>query len=206
MAKTAINNTEEYIEDSEQDIRGTDSDNLKTLSEQSDDIKTDTEEIKLHGATGSRWLGSTAGDSPGLLGSITPWVLVSNSTPNTYGDVKELFSGVEVYAYPFTPTKIHPHKLLVVTTSKNEILWKLQFANSGWDGSNHTYANMADAVAAGFYSTAMINFETKKTNTVSVDFQGGRMNIGSKVWCRCLNDDNTESTISIMIGIHAYLI
>ena len=43
MTKTAVNNTEEYIEDSEQDIRGTDSDNLKTLSEQSDDIKTDIE-------------------------------------------------------------------------------------------------------------------------------------------------------------------
>ena len=58
---TARNNTEEAIEDSESDIRGTDSDNLKTLSEQSDDIKTDTEEIKLHGATGSSRKHNTVG-------------------------------------------------------------------------------------------------------------------------------------------------
>ena len=98
------------------------------------------------------------------------------------------------------------NNLLVVTTSVDDTLWKLQFANSFWNGTGHTFANMTDAVAAGFYTTAVVNFETRKTNTVSLDFQGGRMNVGSKVWCRCLNDDNTESTISIMIGIHAYLV
>jgi len=176
------------------------------ISKEVQDVERNTEEIILHSSTGSRWLGSTAGNSPALLGSITPWVIVSGGTINTYGTVKEMFNGAEVYAYPYTPTKIHIHKLLIVTTSKDEILWKLQFANSFYDGENHTYANMADAVAAGKYTTAMINFENKKSNTVSLDFQGGKISVGSKVWCRCLNDDATESTISIIVGAHGYLV
>jgi len=176
------------------------------ISKEVQDVERNTEEIILHSSTGSRWLGSTAGNSPALLGSITPWVIVSNGTINTYGTVKEMFNGAEVYAYPYVPTKIHIHKLLIVTTSKDEILWKLQFANSFYDGENHTYANMADAVAAGKYTTAMINFENKKSNTVSLDFQGGKISVGSKLWCRCLNDDATESTISILVGAHGYLV
>lgn len=176
--------------------------NVVNISE----ISADIEQLICHNSCGSRWFGSSIGASPGLLTSITPWVITTSATSNEYGSALELFSGAENYALPFIPTKIHPHKVLVVTNNSDGKLWKFQFASSKYNGTDHTYADMATAVLAGEYTTAIVKFEAKKSTTVSLDFLGGRMNAGSKLWVRCLNDEAAATTISIMIGAHAYLV
>ena len=199
MAKTVRNNREAFIRDSEESIRGTDDDTLKL-------IKADADRIILHNESGERALGSTAGSSPGLLTSITPWVIVTSATANEYGVVKEVFNGAEDYDLPFTPTKIHPHAVMIVTNNSDGKLWKFQFANSSYNGSTHDYADMAAAIAAVKYTTAIVKFETRKSTTTALDFRGGRMTKGSKLWCRCLNDEASATTISILMKAHGYLV
>lgn len=163
-------------------------------------------EVEKHLHTGERWFGSTAGDTPALLTSITPFVIVSGAASNQYGAAKEIMDGSESLSYPFAATKFDPHKILIVTNTSDGKLWKFQFANSNWNGESHEFASMDEAIAANNFSEGIVKIDTFKSNSVAVIFQTGRANVGSKLWARVKNDEASNSSISILIGLHGYLV
>ena len=59
------------------------------------DTQDKVDDLFTHSASGTRWMGSSAGASPGLETSITPWVITADTTANTFGVAVEIFDGDE---------------------------------------------------------------------------------------------------------------
>ena len=150
-------------------------------------------------------MGATAGGvSPAVVGSFVPWQLADIA--NDYGTAIELFDGTETngtFDLPFTPVYFDPHRLVVADASANGI-YMIRVATSVWTGTAHTYANMAEAVAAGRYSMSEITLDdVNKLPSSSVPMQTGRAPIGSIVWAQ-VKSTVSGATINIRVGIHGY--
>ena len=169
-----------------------------------EEIQTDVNDLLSHIASGARWLGSTAGASPGLCTSLTPWVLTSSATGGTFGTAAEIFDGAEDFCFPQTSDHFHPHKVFVTAASVDDHLWKLRFANSGFNGTDHTYADMAAAVAAKKYTEVVMQIDNTRRPSTSLDFHSGIATTGSKLWCQVTEADGDEGTISFIIGLHVH--
>ena len=72
-----------------------------------------------------------------------------------------------------------------------------------WNGTSHTYATMAEAVAANRYSESLIAIADDKKPEGSIEVQTGRANYGSMVWAEVWSSV-AGASIDILIGIHAY--
>ena len=182
-------------------------DNLALQQADVDAIEITVDDILNHLNSGARCMGSTAGASPGLTSSLVAWTIVSGDADSKYGAAKEVFNGAEDFDLPVVMDEVHPHEVLVVTTSSDNQIWKLQFANSGYNSITeaHTYASMAEAISAKKYTEATLNFDSRKTNTIPLTFQSGKMKVGSKLWVRLMNNEAAESTLDILICIHGHV-
>jgi len=168
-------------------------------------------EIEKHLHSGGRWWGSNDGDgdSPAAQG-LLPFKVIASDTQYTFGTVVEIFAGSENWNYGETITKFDPHEIFVVEVGKAPLVWKLRLANSGWNGSAHTYADMAAAVTAGKYSDVLFKIDATNFDAYPFTFQSGRINIGSKVWCQVMNssssaDNDAARTIQFFLGAHGYI-
>lgn len=175
------------------------------------DILSEVEIVESHLHSGSRYFGSTAGSAPAILTSLAPWSVIASADAATFGNAVEIFDGTENFDYPFTVAYFDPHQLFITSVGSDGTNWKLRFANSGWNGAAHTYANMAEAVAAHRYTELLVQVDNTKTDSLPIPFNGGRVRAGSKLWCQVMNnagdsddDSDAELTISFLIGCHAY--
>ena len=158
-------------------------------------------EIETHVHSAGRFFGySGTPNATALLSSLTPWNLVAGT--GAYGTAVQILNGDEDFDLPTTPVYFDPHRLLVVDASSDGY-YKIRFANSGWNGSTHTFANMAAAVAANRYSESFINIIDSKKDAASIPIQTGRARYGSKLWAQVYSSVNGED-IDIFIGVHAY--
>ena len=165
-------------------------------------IQADALEIKTHLNSAGRWFGASAGGaSPGLLTSITPWVLTSGAI-GVYGAAVEVLSGGEDCDLPFTPSFFEPH-LINVTDVSDDGIYKVRIASSLWDGEDHTYATMADAITANKYTEFVRSFDSTRSPSTAIPLQTGITTKGSKLWMQVL-DSNGTSTISVLVGVNSY--
>jgi len=159
-------------------------------------------EIEKHLHSAGRFFGySGTPDATAILASITPWNLVAGT--GDYGTAVQLFLGDEDFELPFTPAQFDPHRLMIVDAS-DDATYKIRIANSLWTGSAHTYANMAEAVAAKRYTESILHISSTKTPDASIAVQTGRAVYGSKVWAQVWSSEN-GADIDILIGVHAYV-
>ncbi len=144
-------------------------------------------DLFAHTASGARWMGASAGPAaPGLATSLLPWTATAHDDPSTFGTMIEVFDGTEDFDYPSTPTAFHPHKILFVDIDTDDTVWKLRFANSGYNGSTHTYANMAAAVTASKYTDLVVQINNANRPAIAVDFHAGLATVGSKLWVQVM--------------------
>ena len=159
-------------------------------------------EIEGHLHSAGRFFGySGTPNDTAIIDSLTPWVLTTGT--GDYGTAIQLFDGNEDFVLPYTPVKFDPHRLFVVDAS-DDGLYKIRIANSQWNGTSHTYASMAEAVAAKKFSESIIDIADDKKPEASVPVQTGRATCGSKVWAQVWSSVN-GADISIIIGVHAYI-
>lgn len=162
------------------------------------------EEIEKHLHSAGRWLGASAGNiGPGLLTSLLPFILTSNASSGVYGTAVEIFDGTEDYDLPFTVVYADPHQLFVHDVS-NDGIFKIRFANSRYNGSTDTYANMAEAVAAKFYTEVKVIIADDKKPSTAIPIQTGRMRVGSTLWAQVMHDTASAETIEFTLGMHGY--
>ncbi len=175
------------------------------LTGESNSLAYKVHEIEQHLHSGGRWLGATdaGGVAPGLLTSLLPFIVTSNASANTYGTAILVLDGTEDYDFSFTPVKIDPHMILI-QEAEATATWKLRFANSGWDGSADTYADMAAAVAANKYTEIVIRIDSTKASAVALPIQTARMTVGSKLWVQVMKDNADAEYIHFLIGVHGY--
>lgn len=163
-------------------------------------------EMNEHMEGAARWLGASAGNvGPGLITSLTPFILTSDATALTYGAAVVIFTGAEDYDLPFTPAAVHPH-LLSLKDVSNDGTYKIRFANSGWDGTADTYATMALAVAAKKYTEVEVVIADDKKPATAVDVHTGKMTVGSTLWAQVMHDTASAETIEFTLGIHGHKI
>ena len=139
-----------------------------------------------------RMIGSTAGVGPALITSLSPWVVEVSDTAGTFGTPTVVFDGTESAAsfdLPFTPEVLAVKKLITIEVGQSARTWYLRFSASWWDGTAHTYANAAEAVAAGDYIT--IGFEIDDTNYDSYMFDTlfPEIPVGSILWVEATNSN-----------------
>jgi hypothetical protein len=159
-------------------------------------------EIEKHLHSSGRFFGySGTPNATATIMSLTPWNLVSGA--GTYGTAVQIFKGDENFDLPFTPTHFDPHRLFIEDASADG-LYKIRIANSGWNGSSHTYANMAAAVAAGKYTESLIAIADNKKPEGSIAVQTGRATVGSMVWAQVWSSVN-GADIDGIVGVHTYV-
>jgi len=176
-------------------VVGGDSTNIDTILEE-------VVEIETHIHSGGRFFGSGGVGATALQASLTPWNVVAGT--GDYGTPVQIFLGDEDFDYPTAIAYYDPHRLLMVDASANGY-YKIRFANSGWNGSAHIYANMAAAISAGKYSESFINVQDAKKQESSIPVQTGRARYGSKVWASVYSDVN-GADVDMFIGVHAYTV
>lgn len=158
-------------------------------------------EIEKHLHSAGRFFGySGTPNATASLASLTPWTLATGT--GDYGTPVQLFLGDEDFDLPFTVVRYDPHRLLISDASVNAT-YKIRIANSLWNGSTHTYASMAESVAANRYTESIVHIVDLKKPSTSIPVQTGRPVYGSKLWAQvwCSLDD---ADIDIFIGVHAY--
>ena len=174
-------------------------DSLVGLSKQ---ILAEVTEIETHIHSGGRFFGSGGVDATALISSLTPWNLVAGT--GDYGTPVQIFLGDEDFDYPITVAYFDPHRLLMVDASDNAY-YKIRFANSGWNGTAHTYANMAAAIAANKYTESFLNVKDAKKQESSIPVQTGRCRYGSKLWASVYSDVN-GADVDLFMGVHGYAV
>jgi len=167
-------------------------------------------EIEKHLHSGGRWWGSNdaVGDSPAEQG-LLPFIVVASDTVATFGDAVEIMDGTEDWEYGEIIAKFDPHEIFITEIGKAPLVWKMRVANSAWNGTTHTYANMAEAVAANKFSDVLFKIDATNFDGFPFAFQSGRINIGSKLWCQVMNsstsaDSVASRTVKFYIGSHGY--
>jgi hypothetical protein len=168
------------------------------------------DEIEHHFHGPARWLGATAaaGVGPGLITSLLPFKTIASGTAQTYGTAMVVFDGTEDFDLPYTCFKFDPHMVLIVSTGASNMTWKFRVASSAWNGSSHTYANMAAAVAAKQYTTLEVRIDDRNAVDKPLAFMSSRVRVGSIIWCQVMNNsgtgDDASRTIGYTVGIHGY--
>lgn len=155
-------------------------------------ISTDTSRSRRALLNWGRMIGSTAGVGPALITSLTPWVVEASDTAGTFGTPVVMFDGTETaasFGLPFTPVIIAVRKLCTISVGENALIWYLRFTGSWWDGTGHTYANAAEAVAAGDYITIGFGIDDTNYDSYVFDTIFPEMPIGSIVWVEATNSN-----------------
>jgi hypothetical protein len=168
-------------------------------------------EIEKHFHGPARWLGATsaAGVGPGLITSLLPFKVIASDTVMTFGDAIVMFDGTEDFDFPFICTYFDPHYALVSECGIDNKIWKFRIASSGWNGTTHTYANMAEAVTAKAYTCLTVRIDDRQAVEVGIPVMAPRSKTGSIMWAQVMNDstsaDNEAArTIGYTIGLHCY--
>ncbi len=154
-----------------------------------------------------RMLGSTAGVGPALITSLTPWVAEVSDTAGTFGTPVVMLDGTETPAsldLPFTPADISMLRLLTISVGEDERIWYLRFSSSAWDGTAHTYANAAAAVAAGRYITVGFEVDDMNYDSYMFDTLCPPIPIGSIVWVEATNSNPGAAGAPRQISFLAY--
>ncbi len=154
-----------------------------------------------------RMIGSTAGVGPASVASLEPWVVEVSDTAGTFGTPIIMLDGTETpagFGLPFTPSCITLETIHTINVGQDRLIWYLRISSSRWDGSGHTYANAAAAVAAGNYIT--IGFEIDDTNYDSYPFvvRSPAIPVGSIVWVEATNNNPGEAGAERQISFLAY--
>jgi hypothetical protein len=169
------------------------------------------DEIEHHFHGPARWLGATAtaGVGPGLITSLLTFKTVASDTVMTFGDAMVVFDGTEDFDLPYTCFKFDPHYVLISECGISDKLWRFRVASSKWNGSAHTYANMAAAVAAKEYTCLEVRIDDRRAVQVGIPAMSSRVRVGSIIWAQVMNDSTSadsaaERTIGYTVGIHGY--
>ena len=155
-----------------------------------------------------RMIGSTAGVGPASIASLDPWVVEVSDMAGTFGTPTIVFDGTESAAsfdLPFAPEVLAVKKLITIEAGQSARTWYLRFSASWWDGTAHTYANAAEAVAAGDYIT--IGFEIDDTNYDSYMFDTlfPEIPVGSMLWVEATNSNPGTAGAERQISFLAFV-
>lgn len=166
-------------------------------------VRYSVSEIERHLHGGARWFGSTAAVAPGLLTSLTPFRVTSNATALEWGAAVLIFNGTEDFDTSYTSLYFDPHQMFLANVEATGT-YKMRFANSQWDGSAHTYANMADAVAANKYTEVLFKADSTKEDAVPLVFMSGRARVGSYLWAQVVKVAAGANYVDFYLGAHTY--
>ncbi len=156
--------------------------------------------VEYHLHNRERWFGKLAVQTATdwAENNLSPFRAISGN--NTYGT--DLNDEAQVLGTDDTPAiagdvKFDMHRIFVVATSQ-ETIWKLQVVYGS--------GTMADAIAAGQYSTVMLKIDSAAAASPAtpMDIMLPRLACGvDKVWVRawCSTDN---ASIDFFIGFHSY--
>lgn len=169
------------------------------LSGVSNSLAYRVEELEKHFHNVERWYGKLAVQTATdwADNTLTPFVAISGN--NDYGT--DANDEAKVIGTADTPgiagnTRFDLHRLFISAASVAE-LWKLQII--------YGTGTMADAIAAGQYSTVMVRTVVPSANQdVPVEVMMPRGVCGStQIWIRAWSATN-NATISFFVGLHEY--
>lgn len=156
-------------------------------------------EIEKHFHNVERWYGKLAVQTATdwADNTLTPFVAISGN--NTYGT--DANDEAKVFGTADTPgiagnVKFDVHRIFISAASVAG-LWKLQLI--------YGTGTMADAIAAGQFSTFMVRTSTPTaTQDVPADVMMPRGTCGAtQIWLRAWNATD-NATISFFVGVHEY--
>lgn len=186
------------------DVNKIDAEAVDGLAGESNSLAYKVHEIERHLHSSGRWFGCTAaGAGPGLITSLAPFEITSDATALTYGTAVEILDGAEDFDIPYTPVNMDPHRIFIEGVTASGI-YKIRIANSKWNGTADTYANMAAAVTANQYTEFLLKVDSTRDDAISAPVQTGRMPVGSKLWAQVMHSASGAETVSFFIGCHGY--
>jgi hypothetical protein len=158
-------------------------------------------EIETHDHSAGRFFGNSGTpNATALITSIIPWVV--SDIGGAYGTAIQILLGDEDFDLPFTPVYFDPHRLIIANASADGV-YSFRLANSGWNGTTHTYTSMAEAIAAKVYSMGEFIIADNKKPEGSIPIQTGLARVGSKIWID-IKSSVSGATADIRLGVHTY--
>lgn len=181
------------------DIAGLSGD-IAVIDANVDSTLAETVEIELHLHNRERWFGKLAVQTATdwAENNLSPYRAISGN--NTYGadaNDEALVLGTADTPIFAGNTRYDMHRIFVVAASSDTV-YKLRFVYGS--------GTMADAIAAGQYSTTMIKIDPAVQSSPSVahEIMLPRGTCGvTKVWVQAWNATD-NATIDFFVGIHEY--
>ncbi len=151
-------------------------------------------EIEKHFHSEEHWYGTDGDGTGSTANNLDEWELTAG-TSEAYGTEVQLLGANDVSAtdFSFTPAKFDLHRVSVTTSDTNDVNYMVQL----WAGTGAFGA--ATLVTSFPYRAAANNVES-----LPIDVQMGRQDVATKIWARVRCETNS-ATLSILVGIHAYV-